>query len=134
MNRLTRYISLALDILFLKQPTRTSVGLILGLSSRTLFKFLSIWIIAFQAILSIGVSIWEFGLLGIFIVHIPTLIDVLSGKYLLTENEEKALAMIKEMKISDYDKQALYLDLVKKTLEKVNLNQEVQDELRKQSS
>lgn len=128
-NIITNNISLALDLLFLKHPTRTSFGLILGLATRVIFKVLSIWMPMLAVIVN-TLNYWEFTILGIFIAHIATARDAIFGRCNhLSENEEKAFAMIRELKISDFYKQNMYLKVVEKVLEKVELNPEIQEEI-----
>jgi hypothetical protein len=132
MNSFTKYLSLTLDFLFLRHPTRTSLGFLFGVTSRTILKILAIWIIAIQTILATSISVWEFGLLGICIAHFPTVKEYFSGKTnYLSENEEKAFAMIRNLNIPDYQKQNMYLKVVEKVLERVELKPEFQEEIKK---
>jgi hypothetical protein len=75
---------------------------------------------------------WNWGILGILILHIPTLRFYLFSKAShLSENEEKAFAMIRELKLPEPHKQEMYLQIVEKVLERVeiksNLNQEIKN-------
>lgn len=129
-NILTKYLSMALDFLFLKQPTRSSLGLAFGMASRILIKILSIWVIVLQSVLA-NIDYFEFGLLGFCLAHIPTVRDYYSGKTnYLSENEEKAFSMINGLKITDFEKQKLYFKVVEKVLEKVELKPELEEEIR----
>lgn len=129
MDTFTKYLTLAVDILFLKQPMRTSLGLFLGLATKSILKILAIWISVAQAILSANLAEWEYGLLGILLVHIPT-----AGHYLfakvgyLSESEERAFSMIRELKLPEYQKQQMYLKVVEKVLDRVELKTEAEKE------
>lgn len=128
-NIITKNFSLALDILFLKHPTRTSFGFIFGLATRVTLKVLSIWLTIFAVIVG-TLNYWEFVILGITVAHIPTIKDAVTGKgNYFSEYEEKAFAMIKELKIPEHQKQNMYLKVVEKVLEKVELNPEIQEEI-----
>lgn len=135
MDQLTRYLKLAVDILFLKQPTRSSLGFIFGLSTHTVLKMIAAWSVIAQTILNAGISIWEYGLLGIALVHIPTAIGYFFFKpNYLSENEEKAFFMIRSLNIPDFQKQTMYLKIVEKVLERVDLKPELQNEINRQSN
>src|SRR5688572_17554051 len=98
MNNLTKYLTLAIDFLFIKQPARTSLGVIFGAASKYIITILAVWITAFQALLAAKISIWGYMLLGLAFFHLPTAIRVLAGKHnYLSEDEERALAMIREL-------------------------------------
>jgi hypothetical protein len=131
-NTVTKYLSLAIDILFLRQPTRTSLGLIFGMALRPIIKLLAIWAIVFEAVVT-RLSFLEFGLLGLCLAHIPTAWSQFFGKKnYLSENEEKAFAMIRDLKLTEMEKQQLYLRVVEKVLEKTELKPEIENEIKKQ--
>lgn len=134
MNAFPRYLMLALDFIFLKQPTRTGLGFIFGLATRSILKIVAVWITGIQTILFV-MSNWDFGLLGIVIFHIPTVKDLLWGRHnLLTENEEKALTLIDTSNLTDFQKQEMRLKLVEKVLERADLMPHQQNDFSKKSS
>jgi hypothetical protein len=135
MDQLTKYLKLAVDVLFLKQPTRSSLGLILGLSTRTVLKMIAAWSAIARTILDANISVWEYGLLGIALAHIPTAVGYFFYKpNYLSENEEKAFSMIRSLNIPDFQKQTMYLKIVEKVLERVDLKPELQNEINRQSN
>ena len=130
MNTLTKSITFAIETLFLRQPMRTSLGFVFGMGTRIITKILSIWVVALDAIL-VKVNLWEFGLLGICFAHISTIRNYYSGHVnYLSESEEKAFAMIRELKLPEHQKQLLYLKVVEKVLERVELKPEIKNEQR----
>ncbi len=135
MNNLTKYLTFGVDFLFLKHPTRTSLGFILGVAFKPALKFLAVFIASLQAVLLASISVWEYGLIGLALFHIPTAVSLLMGKTrYLSENEEKAFKMIRELNIPDFEKQVMYLKIVEKVLERVELKPEIQNEIKNQAS
>lgn len=122
MNLLTRHINTAVNILFLGHPIRTALGFVLGVAFRLLLKVVSLWIDSPQMVGLSSIPEWSWGLLGVLILHIPTIRFYLFNKVsYLSENEEKAFAMIRDLKLPETHKQLLYLQLVEKVLERVEI-------------
>lgn len=128
MNFLTSLLSSVSNILLLGHPTRTALGFVFGISIKIILKILSSTTnsnIDLQ-----NITDWEFGILGIFILHIPTI-----GYYLfkregmLSEDEEKAFAAIRELNITEYEKQPYYAKLVEKFIEKIEINYKTRNEI-----
>jgi hypothetical protein len=120
LNSFTKFLTTAVDFLFIKQPTRTSLGIVFGAATKYLISFLAVWFKVFQDILSANVSIWGYMLLGLAFVHLSTAVSLVRGerKY-LSEDEEKAMSMIREFKAPDSEKQAMYRRLIDNVLAKV---------------
>ena len=130
MNIITKYTLLAVDILFLKQPIRTSLGLLYGLATKPILQILAAWLPVAKNILSANLSDLQFGLLGIALVHIPTARHYLLGKVsYLSENEEKAFAMIRELKLPESHKQLMYIKVVEKVLARIELKPGIEDDV-----
>lgn len=130
MNQFTKYLTFSIDFLFLKQPARTSIGFIFGVSINILFKMFAAWSSIIQTILDAKIPFWQYGLLGIVFFHIPSMIGLLFNRYNhLSEAEEKALAMIKALNIPDFQKQEMFLRIVEKVLERVELKPELRSEI-----
>jgi hypothetical protein len=129
INKITYWLSRALDVLFLYNPQRTSLGIILG----CVLLFLTI---LFKPILNritfldfSNAPRWGWILLGVLIIHIPSLKSFIVKKPIGGETIDAALELIKKAPINAEEKRQQYRILITKVLDNLILNQPVQEEI-----
>lgn len=139
MNKITQILLLAIRFLFVGNPIRTSLGIILGL---VLYILISIFQPGIKQLLSSYVNVntlevWECMLLGLFLIYVPTIISFIGSpkKEVLNEDLETVLRLIRlavdEADLSEKQKRKLYLRLCEKAVEEVSFSKNIQAEIDK---
>jgi len=128
MDRVTRYLNIALTMLFVGHPIRTSLGVLFGAALHSLATVMSPTLDSFPKSIDFsGLSVWQYLVLGVFVLHLPTYISYLVKWHgTFDENTEKALALIREARkdkrITSSDAAKLYLELCRKAVENSQIN------------
>jgi hypothetical protein len=131
----TRLINNAFNIIFIGHPVRTSLGVLVGLCLYTSVNALNSGIQKdFEIIFDIAkISSWQFIILGVTILHIPTIFYYMSKKgNMLSENEEKALELIRQARSEGVPEKYianLYIKLCEKVLSNVEQKRSEKKEL-----
>ena len=139
MDKLSLFILGTIKFLFIGNPYRTALGVIVGLA---LYTFVSIFNPGIEKISSNYINIsalTEFGsvLLGLVFVYSPTIISFIGSpkKELLNEDVEKVFRMIRlaadEADLSKNQKRTLYLKLCERAVEQVSFDSATKEDLRK---
>ena len=139
MDKFSQFVLGTIRFLFVGNPHRTALGVILGLALHT---FVAVFSPAFEKIANgyIDVSAleeWNCMLLGLVFIYSPTIISFVGSpkKELLNEDVEKVLRMIRlsaeEVGLSKRQKRELYLKLCEKAVEQATFNTTTQKELDK---
>lgn len=139
MDKLSQFVLGTIRFLFIGNPHRTALGVIVGL---TLNTFVSVFNPAIEKIASSYIDIaalteWNCMLLGLVFVYSPTIISFIGSpkKELLNEEVEKVFRMIRlsadEADLSKKQKRTLYLKLCERAVEQVTFNAATQEELRR---
>lgn len=139
MDKLSQFVLGTIRFLFIGNPHRTALGVIVGLALHTL---VSVFNPAIKQIFSNYIDVaafteWNCMLLGLVFVYSPTIISFIGSpkKELLNEEVEKVFRMIRlaadESGLSKKQKRTLYLKLCERAVEQVTFNAATQEELRK---
>ncbi len=137
MDKLTQFVLGTIRFLFIGNPHRTALGVIVGLALHTLVSVFNPAISKSSSIDVAALTEWNCMLLGLVFVYSPTIISFIGSpkKELLNESVEKVLRMIRlaadEANISKRQKRDLYLKLCEKAVDQVTFNAATQEELRK---
>jgi len=139
MDQLTRILNIFTKNILISHPLRTSLGGVLGGVIYVLIDVLSPLLIGkFSSYVDFTrFSIWHCILLGIFVLHIRTLYKLLfkPSSTELDENISQALSLIeqtqKDKTISKRRREDLYMEVIRKVLERRQLNPEIQKEINK---
>lgn len=137
MDKLTQFVLGTIRFLFIGNPHRTALGVIVGLALHTLVSVFNPAIAKNTSIDVTALTEWNCMLLGLVFVYSPTIVSFIGSpkRELLNESVEKVLRMIRlaadESGISKKQKRALYLKLCEKAVEQVTFNAATQEELRK---
>jgi hypothetical protein len=130
IDRLTIAISRVFDILLMKYPTRTGLGLVLG-------SCLTVAVQLFEPGLSVIKSMnfkvvpWYGWLpVGLFTMHIPTVISTFRQKSIGNDPIDQAMELIERGNFSAAEKRRQYRMLVEKVANDAVLKQEFQRELK----
>ena len=130
MNRwadeISRFCSRSIDLLLIKYPTRTSLGIVLGLVLDFLFNLFYPIISQIEYIDPERVSRWQFVPLGIFIAHLTTIANFFFSRPYCPEEVENAIKMIEDSNLSKTEKRQQYSELIKVIIERVALNKEME--------
>ena len=126
-DKFTHIINTAISFIFIKHPTRTSLGIVVGIILHTFTKIFSPVLGQLSIINLSMINPWEIMVVGVFLLHIKTIYELLRNKTSLSENEEKAFDLIRiakqEGKITDLEAKNLYLNLCERVLANVELKQ-----------
>ncbi len=139
VDKLSQFVLGTIRFLFIGNPHRTALGVIVGLVLHTL---VSVFNPAIKQIASSYIDVteltaWNCIFLGLVFVYSPTILSFIGSpkKELLNESVEKVFRMIRlaadEAGISKKQKRALYLKLCEKAVEQVTFNAATQEKLRK---
>jgi hypothetical protein len=101
----------ALDLLFLRHPMRTSLGVIIGLVIVLFVDVFSPWLATLRYIDVYRANPVLWVAFGVFIMHIPTIIYMFRGAR-GNEDIEEALKLIREAPFSESERRAKYRALI----------------------
>ena len=138
-DKFSQFVLGTIRFLFIGNPHRSALGVIVGLTLHTLVSVFNPAIekIASSYIDVIALTEWNCMLLGLVFVYSPTIISFIGSpkKELLNEEVEKIFRMIRlaadEAGLSKRQKRDLYLKLCQRAVEQVTFNAATQEELRK---
>jgi hypothetical protein len=110
----------ALDLLLMKHPARTSLGIVLGL-------VFSLFAAVFSPMLSRAadyvdiskVAAWQWIPLGILCAHVPTLLGFMFTRPVSDEGVDEAIRMIKRGPLSEIEQAMLYRMLTNAVLQRI---------------
>ena len=119
----------ALDILLMKHPVRTAIGVMLGL---TLSLLASLFSPALAKVGMVGVANvrdWQWIPLGIVLAHARTLIDYVFTRPVGNESVDEAIRLIDASNLSKEEKRTQYRALINAVLKNVALSRKTEQEL-----
>jgi hypothetical protein len=127
---LTSIASRVLDILLMKYPTRTGLGLVLG----GFFSFaVQLFAPALRSIKFMdfaGSPWWGWLSLGVIVMHVPTAVSAFRQKPIGNDAIDQAMELIERGNFSAAEKRRQYRQLVEKVANAAALKQEFQRELK----
>ncbi len=140
-DKTSRFVSAAIELLLISYPTRTSLGVVLGLVLDFFFQLLYPLILQVEYLDPERISRWQFIPLGILIAHLPTIFGFFLASSHFPEVVENAIRMIETSNLSREEKRQQYRALIEKVLENVALNKAtdakikaIQEQLRHKTS
>ena len=110
-----------LDALLLRNPERTAIGGMLGLSLHGLFGILRP-LLSEKGIVIGQVDWWASLSLGIVIVHLPFLIWSIRRRPLISDELESLIKLIESTNIGEQEKRSAYRKVVNKCIEEFSLS------------
>ena len=117
----TRFFRRAIDVLLLTHPQRTALGTIFGLSIDVMIRLFSPYLKTLSWIDVTAVEQWQYIILGILFLHIPTIIILFQQRPELPEEIETIFSAIKKAQTEGVPKHQLN-PLYRKLCEKVLMN------------
>lgn len=132
----TRLIRISLKFIFVREPARTSIGVLMGVLLQAIITLLNPLLSQYNNIVDFAsLSIFQYTIFGIILVYLPLIISfIFSDKTQINdESVEMLLRTIDRIKedgkLTDEQVQPLYLKVIEKVVEKTKLKQDVQKEL-----
>jgi hypothetical protein len=129
-DRISRIINIAVDLLLINYPTRTSLGVVLGIVLDFFFSLFYPLISRNEYLDPERISRWQFAAVGVLIVHLPTIRGFLSKQPDFPEPIENAIKVIEGSNLSKEEKRQQYRLLIEKVLESVVLNKDTDAEMK----
>ncbi|MGX9726059.1 MAG: hypothetical protein ACTFAK_01690 [Candidatus Electronema sp. VV] len=130
VDLITRVASQLLDILLMKYPTRTGLGLVLG----SIFSFaVQLFAPALRSIKYMDFASspwWGWLSLGVLVMHTPTVVSAFRQKPIGNDAVDQAMELIERGNFSPTEKRRQYRLLVEKVANAAALKQEFQRELK----
>ena len=111
----------ALDVLLLRNPERTALGVMLGFTCHGALNLLGP-ALALHHISVSNIEWWECLTFGIVIVHLPFLLWSIRHKPLISDELESLLQLIELSNIGELEKRQAYRRLVNKCIEEFSLS------------
>lgn len=111
----------ALDILLIKNPERTAIGLIFGLALQGAFNVFSP-LFAKAGILLGPFDWWASICLGIALVHLPFIVWSVHHKPLISDELENLMELIESTNIGEAEKRSAYRRVVNKCIDQFALS------------
>ncbi|MDJ0660657.1 MAG: hypothetical protein QNJ42_14395 [Crocosphaera sp.] len=131
----TRIIRIALKFIFVREPARTSLGVLIGVLLQAIIILLNPLLSQYNIVDFASLSIFQYIIFGIILVYFPLIISFTFSKKSQINDESvemllRTIDRIKEDgKLTDEQVQYLYLKVIEKVVEKTQLKQEIQKEL-----
>jgi predicted membrane channel-forming protein YqfA (hemolysin III family) len=121
IDRVTRFLGSASNIIFVGHPMKTSLGVFVGLALSMFIKLFTPLLSNLSPVINFSaISDWEFIVIGIVLLHVGTIRYYLLKKGgILTEDEERVLAVIRAAKRQGMPQKAvtrMYLELCEQEL------------------
>jgi hypothetical protein len=120
-------VSKALDIIFIKYPARTSLGVVIGIAAKFLIDLSSAFIVVPQEILDSSIFGWA--CLGLLTLHVQTIKSLAKNAPLGDETLETALKLIEMGNFSEEERRQHYRNLVERVSKAVALNAQTKAEV-----
>lgn len=132
-DKATASIKIATDILFVKNPVGTSMGVLTGVILHGIVGMFSPFLVSLKVINPSALNIGHYIAIGVFGFNVGNF----RRRHKINPEIEEALAFIKQMrkegKISASQAKLEYLSLIKKVVENVQLDQATQNQLKAMS-
>jgi hypothetical protein len=120
-NKLSAAAIRALDTLLLKNPERTAIGMILGLSIQGAYEVFAP-IIARSGIGLGPFDWWASVSLGVVLVHLPFIVWSVRHKPLISDELESLIQLIESTNIGEIEKRSAYRKVVNKCIDQFSLS------------
>lgn len=98
LRRFSKPLSISIDLIFLKHPERSSLGFMFGVALHILTKIFAPTLRQITWLDLASVGIVEYGILGLVLIHLPTIMTLLVRPTRADEGIEKAFAIMREAK------------------------------------
>lgn len=125
----TRTLGRALDVIFIKYPARTGLGIVLG----SMFYFLARLFDPALRTLTFadfsGAPWWGWLSLGILVMHAPTIASLGKQRPIGNDSIDQALELIERANFTQAEKRQHYRNLIERVTRSVALSQETQREV-----
>jgi len=120
-NRATAVLLRVVDILLIRNPERTAIGVLLGLAIQGIFDVL------FPLLVQHGVSIgrmdwWASISCGVVFVHLPFIVWSISHRPLVNDELEGIIQLVESTNIGELEKRSAYRQVVNKCIEQFSLS------------
>ena len=125
----TRALDRALDIIFVKYPARTGLGIVLG----SVFCFLARLLDPVLQTLTFadfaGAPWWGWLSLGILVMHAPTIASLFRQRPIGNDSIDQALELIERGNFTQTERRQHFRNLIERVARSVALSQETQREV-----
>lgn len=121
-DNISRQILRCIDILMLKNPERTVLGLLLGVVLSFLSKLFEPILIKVEYINIANIQYWEWIPFGIVIVHLPYILWSIIRKPFVNDEVDDIIRFIEKSNFSEKEKRIVYRNLVNKCIENITLD------------
>lgn len=121
--------SASLDLLLIKHPARTSLGVVFGLSISFLVAFFKPVFEKIEFIDATAIPIWGWMPIGILLAHLPNFLWNIFNRPVVKEEIDELIHLIDKGDFSKPERRQQYRLLINKALEQVVLNSETQKKI-----
>lgn len=108
----TKILDRAIDIILVKYPARTSLGVVFGGVLHFLVQLFAPSLSSFKSVDFANSPLWGWLLVGILLMHIPTVISSLRQKQIGDEKIDQALELIERGDFTKAEKRQQYPKLI----------------------
>jgi hypothetical protein len=120
-NRAAAAVLRVVDILLIRNPERTAIGVLLGLAIQGIFDVVS------PLLIHNGISIgrldwWASISCGIVVVHLPFIVWSISHRPLVNDELEGIIRLVESTNIGELEKRSAYRQVVNKCIEQFSLS------------
>lgn len=121
---------LAIDYLILMYPKRSMSGILLGMALTVLYRIFLPYLTQIQSIDLASLTWWHLMILGFFILHVPTILESRLERQQIPPDIELMFSatrkMVQEGKLTEQQRQMVYLSLVRRVQENIVLRDDVE--------
>jgi len=130
LNNISSYLKRKMEILFIKNPEKTSLGVLFGIILHSILEIFKTVLKGYEYVIDLSrLTMLELIIFGVFIFNISSILS----KKRFPEDIEIVLSLIKDAqtkgKISKIHIKQMYINLFKKVLENIELNDEIKDQI-----
>jgi hypothetical protein len=130
VDKWTLVLSRALDIIFVKYPARTGLGVILGCTISFLVRLLEPTLRTITFADFAGAPWWGWLPLGIFLMHLPTVASMFRQRLIGDDSIDQALELIERGDFTRAERRQHYRNLIERVASGVALSKETQREVK----
>lgn len=126
----TKVLDRALDIVFVKYPARTGLGVILGCVFSFLVRLFQPTLASISFADFSGAPWWGWIPIGVIIMHVPTILTLFKQQPIGNDSIDQALDLIERANFTQSERRQQYRNLLDRVASNVALSQDAQREVK----
>lgn len=125
-DRVSRHLLRYIDILMLRNPERTVLGILLGVVLSFLFKLFEPFLEKMDFLSLAKVQLWEYVSFGVLVIHLPYVLWSIIRKPSINDEVDEVIRLIERSNFIEKEKRQMYRNLVNKCINNLSMEKKRQ--------